>query len=354
MRWLLLIPGIALVLLAVVDAMRTTLAVGSVAGPVTGRINHALWGLFLRSSNRRVLQLAATPLTLNTLALWLLLLWAGWTLIFAADPTAVVSETGQPLGGWDRAYFTGTTLFTLGPGDVRAHGTPWRIVSVFALVNGLFLVTLGITYIIPVATAATERRRTAALIAALGNRPDDAILGGYDHGQFGALRHYLMTLAPDIALLAQRHLAYPVLHFFHSGNLHTAAAPMIARLDEIVTLLRFGLVADQRPDPYVTRPVHEALTQFLNTLHSVYIDPVDAPPPPPPLYRLREAGLPVVDDERLRQALAQHERRRRLLLALVENDGWSWDDVWPEPIGPPVAGTEAGEHEPTGAGEEHS
>ena len=352
MRWLLLLPGAGLVVLGLVDALRTTLAVGSIAGPVTGRINHVLWVLVLRSRNRRVLHSAATLLTLNTLALWLLLIWTGWTLIFSAGAAAVVSETGQPLPFWDRAYYTGTTLFTLGTGELRPNGVAWQLLSVVALVNGLFVVTLGITYIIPVATAATERRRMAALIASLGNRPDDAIIGGWDEGRLGALRHYLMTLAPDIALLAQRHLAYPVLHYFHSSNRHTAAAPMIARLDEIVTLLRIGLVEPERPDPYVTRPLHEALTQFLNTLHSVFVDPDEHAPPPPPLDRMRAAGLPVVDDEDLRRGLAEHDTRRRLLLAMVHNDGWTWADVWPDPDEGPTAGRITGEHEPTGAGEE--
>lgn len=342
-RWLLLVPGFLIVIVAMVDALQTTLSVGSVAGPVTGRINHRAWSLVLATGSRRLLRLAGVPLTLNALGLWLLMLWLGWTLVFSADPTAVMTSDNRPVSDFgEHAYFAGSTLFSLGSGEFHPNGTPWRLLSVLALINGLFLVTLGITYVIPVATAATERRRMAALIASLGNRPDEAVAGGWDDGNFGALRHYLMTLAPDIALLAQRHLAYPVLHYFHSGSLHTAAAPMIARLDELVTLLRIGLEESERPDPYVTRPLHEALTQFLNTLHAVFVDPRDEAPPPPRLDRLRAAGLPVVSDEVFTRELQAHDARRRLLLALVENDGWDWSDVWPE---------DSGEHEPTGHGE---
>ena len=343
MRWLLLVPGLVLVALAMLDALQTTLAVGSVAGPVTGRINHRLWRLVLRTGNRRLLRLAGVPLTLNALGLWLFMLWLGWTFVFSADPTSVMNVQGRPVTSFgEHAYFAGNTLFSLGSGELHPNGTPWRLLSVVALINGLFLVTLGITYVIPVATAATERRRMAALIASLGNRPDEAVVDGWDEGGFGALRHYLMTLAPDVALLAQRHLAYPVLHYFHSGSLHTAAAPMIARLDELVMLLRAGLAEGHRPDPYVTRPLHEALTQFLNTLHSVFVDPAEEAPPPPPLHRMRAAGIPVSSDEAFAQELEEHDQRRRLLLALVHNDGWAWSDVWPDV---------SGEHEPTGHGE---
>ena len=341
----LFVVGALIVALAMFEALRTTLAVGSVAGPVTGWVNHRLWSLALRTRNRRVLKAAGVPLTLNALGIWLLLLWVGWTLVFSAGVGAVVNADTQALASfWERAYFSGNTLFTLGAGDFRPDGIFWQLLSVIATINGLFTITLGIAYLIPVATAATERRRMAAVIDALGARPDDAVIDGWDNGHYGALRHYLMTMAPDVSLLAQRNLAYPVLHYFHSGHSHTAAAPMIARLDEIVTLLRCGLREPDRPDPYVTRPLHEALTQFLDTLGSAFVDASPSPPPPPTLGRMRAAGLPTVTDEEFAAALTEHEQRRRLLLALVHNDGWDWHDVWP-----PVRDDE---HEPTGHGEE--
>jgi hypothetical protein len=344
-NWALLVIGAALVALSIFEALRTTLAVGSVAGPVTGWINHRLWVMVLRTRNRRILRVAGTPLTMNAMAIWLALLWAGWALVFCADPTAVVdSDTGVPARVWDRVYFAGNTMFSLGTGEFVAHGAPWRIASVIALINGLFLVTLAITYIIPVATAATERRRTAALISSLGTRPDDVVRDAWEGDSVGALRHYLMTLAPDVVLLAQRHLAYPVLHYFHSAHVHTAAAPMIARLDEVVSLLRGALREPADVDVYVTRPLHEALTQFLNTLGSAFVDAAETPPPPPSLNRLRNAGLDVVSDEEYADFLKAHDQRRALLLGLVHNDGWTWADVWPP--------EDEGEHEPTGHGEE--
>ena len=61
------------------------------------------------------------------------------------------------------------------------------------------------------------------------------------------------------------------------------------------------------------------------------INPADQPPPPPPLDRLRDAGIAVVDNATFHQRIATLGERRRLLLALVNNEGWSWDDVWPQP-----------------------
>ena len=54
--------------------------------------------------------------------------------------------------------------------------------------------------------------------ALLGERPDDALITAWDGTTFGFLPHHLITLGPEMDLLSQRHLAYPVLHFFRSGE----------------------------------------------------------------------------------------------------------------------------------------
>jgi hypothetical protein len=54
---------------------------------------------------------------------------------------------------------------------------------------------------------------------------------------------------------------------------------------------------------------------------------VDAPPPS--LKELRDMGIPVVEDELFNSALKGLASRRRLLLALVTNEGWEWEAVWP-------------------------
>lgn len=85
-----------------------------------------------------------------------------------------------------------------------------------------------------------------------------------------------------------------------------------------------------RPEAHLTPPTRRAVrvasTQYLRLLESVYVEPADEAPPPPDLGPLREAGIPV-DEAALHAGLAECDERRRLLLGLVQHDGWMWDDV---------------------------
>lgn len=121
---LLLAAGVVLVLLVCIDVVTTTLSSGSPMGPLaTWVIRITFSPLRYRASGPADVRLrVAGPLvTLAVLGTWIVVLWAGWTLIFSAHVDTVTSAmTGRPVGGLQRAYFAGFSLFTLGTGDVRA------------------------------------------------------------------------------------------------------------------------------------------------------------------------------------------------------------------------------------------
>ncbi|MDQ3973415.1 MAG: potassium channel family protein [Actinomycetota bacterium] len=326
---LLVVLGFAILATVMVDALLTTVAVSTVAGPLTGNLTHGLWTLALRRRSHRFLRMAGPVIALTAVAVWFAALWLGWSLVFLADTDAVVSATsGRPAGGWDRVYFAGSTLFTLGGGEFIPQGVVWQMLAIVALVNGLTMVTLWITYLIPVTGATTGKRRLAASIASLGERPDAILMSSWDGRGFAPLEPYLVSLTPMVAELAEQHLAYPVLHYFHSAHRYTAAAPMMASLDEALTMLEFGVAPRHRPAQFAFHPLRDAVSHFLDTLFSAFIIPETDPPAAPSLQRLRDTGIPTVDDEEFETAVSKLGQRRRLLHALVDNDGWSWDDLW--------------------------
>lgn len=155
------------------------------------------------------LRTSAGPLiVVATIVVWLLLLWAGWTLILAADASAVVSSaTRVPANFMERAYFAGFTIFTLGMGDYAPVGAPWQLLTVIATVSGLALTTAAITYIFPVVTAATQRTQQASVITALGGQAHRIVLNAYDNGSVRYLEPVLIQLTDGLLLTAQRHLA---------------------------------------------------------------------------------------------------------------------------------------------------
>lgn len=327
-RIILGILGLSLLIFVMVDLIWTTLFLGG--GPMTSRLSNTLWRRLLRRHHdEQDYQLPASAglwIILLTISVWIFLIWVSWTLIFnMAEGAVVATDSGEPADFWARAYFTGSTLITLGIGDYHPLGTVWRMATIAAAANGFFLVTLAITYLLPLIQAVIQKRQTAAYIASLGETPDDILLNAWTGEGFGRLEDHLVTLAPRLMELGQSHLAYPVLHCFHSSERETAVAPSIAALDEALTMLRHGVDPKVRPDASALFPLRAAITKFLTTVGGVsHQERMDAPPSPS-LERLRAHGIPVCGDEGFVRTMDEQADRRRLLVAMVRSEGWSWE-----------------------------
>lgn len=330
MTLLLVVLGAALIGVATFDVLTTTVSLGSGAGPVTRIVSRGTWSAArtLWPDRHVALRRAGLGVLLLSILTWLLLVWTGWTAVFAAADTAVVdATTGEPATLEQRIYFAGYTILTLGNGDYRPGGPVWRLATVLAVGNGFMLVTLGITYLVPVVSAATEKRQLAAHLHTLGPSPQDLLVGGWDGVSFAPLQRDLDGLAPELILLGQRHHTYPVLHYFHATTRALSAPLQLAALDEALTILEYGVADDVRPQDRRLTAVRTAFTDYLDTVTAGYLDPPADPPPPPDLAPLRSAGIPTVDDDAFARALAGIADRRRRLLGLAHHDAWRWEDV---------------------------
>jgi len=320
--------GITLVLTAVIDVTWTTLRLTG-GGWLTSRVTNLLWRLAVRfTPSHRALAAVGFGIVLFTVALWILMIWAGWTLIFETSPSAVLdAATGRPADVWERIFFAGSTIITIGNNQLRPGNTAWGILSTIAAANGFSLVSLVITYLLPIVTAEIERRRLAVYITALGRTPQEILLQAWNGSNFGRLEDHLVALTLPMTELAQGHLAYPVLHCFHSAQREAAIAPSLAVLDEALTLFA-SVPPAHRPDKAALYPLRQAIAEFLSTLSQAHLEPERRQPPSPSLERLREAGIPIAASEgEIETVLDTLADRRRLLLGLVEQEGWSWEDV---------------------------
>lgn len=320
--------GSALIVAALVDLVWTTVAAGSGAGPLAGRLARRLWQLALarhrRRTSHRLLSTAGVLVVLAVLGAWITLAFTGWVLVFSATDGAVrATDSGEPAGLVDRIYFAGYVLFTLGNGGYSPGAGTWQVATVLATGTGLVLVTLAITYLVPVASAVAQRRQLASYIASLGADPTDIVTRSWTGSGFGSLSQHFVALTQLMHGAGQHHLAYPVLHYFHSRDRESAAALNIANLAQALHLLRHGVAGDARPDPAAVGALDSAVGSFLDTLSSAYIAPGDEALHPPPLEPLRQAGIATVGDADYDAAAATTERRRRLLAALVRDDGWA-------------------------------
>ena len=325
--------GIVLVAIAMLDVLWTTLSMTG-GGPLSTGLARGLWrsvhGLrhWTGASSTRLLQLAGPGILLSSLLMWVVLLWAGWTLLFSAAPDAVRAlQTGSPASLAGHVYFTGYTLFTLGIGNYVPAPGVWEIATAIASLNGLFLITLSITYLVAVLSAATRKHQLATVIATLGRTPHDIVRRARKGEGAASFRTHLAQVVPMIEMHARNHLAYPVLHYFHSPDRRAAVSLRIAALDDALLLLKHGLASGASPDDASLSPAREAIGGLLSTLHGAFIHPDEAAPPPPSLEPLSEVGVPVAGEDAYRHMSAHEVERRQLMQAYVKDDGWTWADV---------------------------
>jgi hypothetical protein len=324
-----LVPaGLALVAAAVLDAVVTTLAAGGGGGPITTRLASLTWRV-LRATARGplhgLLRFGGVVVLLTTVLTWVVLLWAGWTVVFISTEAAVVASTsGEPAGIAARVYYAGFVVFTLGVGDFVPGGGLWQVLTAVAAFVGLFIVTLSITYLVSVVSAAVSRRALAREITLYGETGEQIVRAHWDGDRLSQqLPSTIQTLTSQLLQVTQQHLAYPVLHHFHAADHRSAAPRALAALDDALVIVSEALPPAQRPGPDTILRLRQALEHYAETVGGS-TDTSDGRPPWPAVDLLRRAGVPTLPADEFAAAAAEHRARRARLHQLVRADAWDW------------------------------
>jgi hypothetical protein len=323
----LLVLGISLLTLAIIDALWTTLWVNGGGGPLSSRLAGGLWWMLRRAtpSGRYWPLTIAGPVVMVAVFLgWVIMLWIGWTFVFSADASGLAYQSGESPDFVGRLYFTGYTLFTLGIGDIAPERGAWQVLTVVASGSGMLLITLGISYLISVLSAVVNARAFAASVGGLGDSAEEIVCRAWDGNQYSGLVLPLAGLSAQLDAMTQQHLAYPVLHYYHSSERRAVPALAVAVLDEALTILRFGVPRESRPTESVLEGARSSIENYLRTLKGAYVHPSDHAPRPPDLSQLRSRGMPAVSDEAFRASLSEIEERRKNLCGMVEADARTW------------------------------
>lgn len=319
--------GVFLLGVVAVDLLWTTVWVEGGAGPLTSRSMAWTWALLRRlsSENSRVLTLTGPIVLVLSLGTWILLLWTGWTFLFASVDGAIVDTVdGRQISWSELLYFTGYTIFTLGIGDFVPRGSRWQILTVVASASGLLFITLAVTYVLSVLEAVTQKRAFASSVRSLGNSGTEILQRSWNGHTFDGLEIRFHSIAEQLNTLTSNHKAYPILHYFFSGQREKAPTTSVAIVDDALTLLRYGVSEQDRPTEIVTTEVWTSIQQYLDTVQNGYIDSVERPPPPPAVSVLGEAGIETVSEAEFADSVMELDERRRALLDLVEYDERDW------------------------------
>lgn len=321
--------GLAAVLVGLFDMMSTILAPRG-AGLVADRVSTGLWRIFLflarKDGKNKLLRLAGPVLLLVIVLIWILLLWVGNTLMVYSDSEALTLLNTEVFveGFAEKMYFIAYVLSSMGNGDYSPAGEWWMLYTGLISYTGVVFISLGISFLIPVIEATVLMRQVALRIHALGRSPE-GILTKYAPNRYGALFKVLDDLQPSILKLAQYHLAYPIIHYFHTEHRFESLCVKLATLDETMSIMLYKIPKEDISDVFVLERTYEAMTFYLSTLDTAFIHPSDDEPEYPGTSYLEN-----VSEETSVKGREQGPglvKRRKLLLAYLQNDGWNWTDV---------------------------
>jgi len=291
MRTLAALAGIALIIVVLVDAFETVVLPRRVTRRLRlvrlfYRVTWPVWRSAVRSlfSGKRQENYLSYfgPLSLPALLVfWALVLITGFGLLYWAPGGALKTPEGvASLGAC--LYFSGTTFFTLGLGDISPHTSFARFVIVLESGMGFAFLALVISYL-PALNASFSRREVniSLLDARAGSPPTAAemLRRHAGHSAEESLIQLMHGWERWSAELFESHLSYPVLVYFRSQHDNQSwLAALTAILDASAFLMINGKGAVLRQAQLTFAMARHAIVDLALVLH--------AAPQRPPADRL--------------------------------------------------------------------
>jgi hypothetical protein len=323
--------GLIILAFTATDLFNTSLSVRG-AGYMTKRLSKNIWTILLmihrKTGAKKPLELGGAIILVSILLNWLFLIWTGASLMFISQFDSLMNvETNTTTSISDKIFYTGYTLSTLGLGDIEPSSSFWDILTAILSFVGLILISIAITYFIPVVSAEIIKRKVSMYITTLGSSAETILINYWNGQNFKELELPFISLTESIILHAQNHKAYSVLHFFHSSDQKEAFSLNLTNLDEALSILILGIPTDKQPSINVVMGLRKAITSYLITLPEAFITPGKETPPLPEFTELKNMGIPLINREAIEQGYGDIMSRRRLLLSLIKDDGWNWTDL---------------------------
>jgi hypothetical protein len=228
MNLLALVAGIALIAVVAWDVFETIVVPRPTPGrfriarPLTRRTWRAWRAICLRYATglrqQLLLGIYAPALVMLLLGTWMLVLVFGYGLVFFAlggELSPPVHDLGMAL------YFAGTSILTLGFGDVVATGGLARLAAVTAAAAGLGVVALVITYLFSLFGSFQRREILVVTLGARAGAPPSAVALLETYARLGMVEELPALFAEWerwSAEVLDSHVAYPILGYFRSSH----------------------------------------------------------------------------------------------------------------------------------------
>src|SRR5690606_22973909 len=329
MEFILLITGIGLIILVSIDLLSTILLMNG-GGKISNFVSRNIWNILFKLSNENarssLLSKAGMIIIVSLFSTWILLIWLSFGLIYMFDPGSVIdtsTELNTNVAG--KFYFVGYTISSLGNGDLKSGSDTWRIFSNVISMYGTFFITLSISYLIPVLSAVIKKRALSGYIYQLGKTPEEILKNGWNGKDFSILYSHLNNLNTMILSHSERHLAYPILHYFHSTRPKYSAPLTLTILDEAISIQKTYKI-DNTSNSLHWEVLRRSLASFLEVIGKY--DITKELSHPPFSYKQTLENLPInATTEEINLSISKMTQRRKSLHGMVRRDGWQWKDV---------------------------
>jgi len=325
---ILLFLGIIIYIIAVQDILKTTLSMQG-GGWLTNNFSKMLWKIcfYLSGENgaSKFLGKSGYIILTGIIIFWVFLLWTSLSLLIYSDPLSVVSSSDKtPVLGFEKLYFAGYILSTLGNGEYIPGSDFWRLITNIFSFTGLVLLTMSVTYFVPLLQAVIEQQKLAVQISGYGETPQQMLLNTYDGQYYQGLTANASELTLALIKHTQNHKAYPVIHYFHNDDKEYNIILELSKLYKCLVILENLLSEEHSPKESELRSLNVAfdnyfkvITQITNTKKSnnLNITGINTD-------QLIKNGLAETGKE-----LPKNIQGLQIFYKLVKNDGWNWENV---------------------------
>ena len=325
---LLLVLGVLITFWSIIEALWTTIWSDKNSSPLTSRLTSGIWKafrVFVRPGNNSLLNFAGPFILISSVISWILMLWLGWVLIFYAIPDAALVKSSNAIPDLtDLIWFIAYCMFTIGNGDLTPNGDVWQVITSFVGFSGMGMVTLAITYLLQVVSAVVNKRSFASQVAAIGKTAEEFVKKEWSRGSFGSIELQLNSLTAQLSTISEQHLAFPILHYYHTANVKKSLAMAVAILYDAVLLIELGVEEQHQPSESILSSTRQSVDSFLQTLKGAFIKPAPDVPKSPDLSSLTEKEIPIISEQEFYKKLEADEESRKLILGLINSGAWHW------------------------------
>ena len=252
------------------------------------------------------------------LAIWAAAMTVGFSLIYYALGSPF-NDGAQGPGFPSDLYVSGTTIFTLGLGDVTPHGGWVRAVVILEAGTGFGLLAVVMGYFPVLYTAFSKREVSISLLDARAGSPPTAaeLLKRHSYqGGESALSLLLVEWERWSAELLESHISYPLLCYFRSQHTNQSWISALTAVLDTSALLIAGVQGHEARQAQLTFAMARHALVDLSQIFS--LPPVSDAPDRLPRARydqlhdlLCQSGVSVCRDggsyERLRDMRALYE-----------------------------------------------